>query len=171
MENSTSSPGRPAAFSGEPGFFAAEFSTVYTGSPWYGKPIFEVLKDISHQTAFARPLEKAHSIAELLAHMIAWRQVLINSLEKNGRPKPKQAETFMPHFYGDNEESMWRNMKDTLESQYLRIQQLLTKQGGEAKEARGFRGKRFPLKLINGVVQHDIYHLGQISMLKKSLQR
>ncbi|HYH55861.1 MAG TPA: DinB family protein [Anseongella sp.] len=142
-------------------YLAGEFSNVYNGSPWYGKPVCEVLKGIQPAAAFARPAEKVHSIAELLAHMISWRQVLINSLEKNGKPKPKQHETFMTGTYGDNEETMWQKMKETFDRQHQQITKLLS--------AATAAGKGGTLRLINGVIQHDIYHLGQIAMLKKEL--
>ncbi len=47
-----------------------QFVTIYEGKPWYGNPVTKILEDITEEGAFWQPREGAHSIAQLVWHMI-----------------------------------------------------------------------------------------------------
>ncbi|QEC51825.1 DinB family protein [Anseongella ginsenosidimutans] len=140
-----------------------QFEAVYEGSPWYGKSICKVLEGIDPAMAFRRLPGHVHTIAELLAHMISWKQVLVNRLEKNGKPRPRQKDTYLTAGYGSAPEAAWRNLKQTLDDQHRRLMVLLG-------TAIGAENSKLPWKMTRGVLQHDVYHLGQIALLKKAIR-
>ena len=46
----------------------------FEGRPWYGDAIPKALEGLTADRAAARPIAAAHSIWEILLHMIAWKQ-------------------------------------------------------------------------------------------------
>lgn len=140
-----------------------EFPRIYKGEPWLGPSMLKILKGISAAQAFKRPLEQAHSIAELLTHMVSWRQDVINRMERSGKPKPKQQETFEPGRFGSSEKEIWENLLNQLEVQNRQFTALLE---GLVKDPA--KAGRVSFRPIGGIIQHDIYHMGQIAVLKKS---
>ena len=49
-----------------------ELKRSFEGEAWHGPALMEILDGIDAKTAAARPLPKAHSIWELVAHIAAW---------------------------------------------------------------------------------------------------
>lgn len=148
--------------------FVQLFSATYDGTPWYGKSICRILEGVGAGTAFRQPPGSPHTIARLVAHMIAWKQVLVDRLEKNGNPKPRQKETFLTAPYGSDPETAWENLKAKLDRQQRELIQLL-QFADPAKPEKPGKTEKLPLRLLFGVLQHDAYHLGQIALLKKEL--
>ena len=139
-------------------YFTQQFEEIYQGDPWYGKSLRRVLNGVTPEVAFTRIQENEHTIAELVAHMISWKQVLINRLGKNNEAKPKQKETFHTEAYGTSPGHAWKNLLQRLEDQHKQLLTALDETGG-----------RLPKRMLYGVMHQDIYHLGQIAFLNKAL--
>lgn len=130
--------------------------------PWYGPSIMEVLT-MDASTASKR-VGKGHSIIELVRHMTSWRIFAVKRLQ------------------GDDvfEVTAGMNFPDTGTWEEA-VGNLRSSQDQLVEAARNFPesrlGELVPSKtqkytyytLLHGIVQHDIYHLGQISYLSKSL--
>lgn len=144
-----------------------ELKRVYNGSPWLGNSIKSVLEGIDEKTAFKQALPNVNTIASLVSHMIGWRLLLLKRLEGDENHAVKQKQTFDFSGYGEEPQIIWDSLILELESNQNRIINLL-----EQKEDLFLKekvaNKRFTYKhLINGIIQHDIYHMGQIAILKK----
>lgn len=68
--------------------YVTQFAALYDGQPWYGDSISQILEKVTPATAFWQPTPGAHSIAQLVSHMIYWRQALIKRLEGDRDYKP-----------------------------------------------------------------------------------
>lgn len=135
---------------------------VYQGTPWYGNAIQPSLKKINSERAKTTVLPGAKNMAELLRHMVAWRQFLIEHLQGNNTFDIElNSEIDWPSV--DN--LIWEELVEELEVSQTTILHLLSQQTDSwLKEMVGNRtyNNRF---LVEGVIQHDIYHLGQINLL------
>lgn len=65
-------------------YFCQQFRHTYEGEPWYGDSLRHKLESVSASEAFALPAPGVHSVAQLVAHMLAWRQLLVERLKGNG---------------------------------------------------------------------------------------
>ena len=134
----------------------------YQGTPWYGNALLPALKKISSERAKTQVKPGAKSIAALLRHMVAWRQFLIAHLQGDN--------TFDIELNGAMDWPpvdglTWEELVEELEVSQTTILHLLSQQTDSwLKEMVGNRtyNNRF---LVEGVIQHDIYHLGQINLL------
>ncbi len=149
--------------------FIRKYEKVYSGGPWYGDPITKIMKEIYPQAAFIKAGDKTHTIAELTAHIIGWREFALSRLEGNNYFKISQKETFNWKRFDKNEKTAWKSLLKELDKNQKKIISILGKKNDEFLDMP-VPGRKYKMKfLIEGIIQHDIYHLGQIAMLKKLL--
>jgi uncharacterized damage-inducible protein DinB len=144
-----------------------QFNDTWNGDPWFGKPITEQLEGITETEAYMQPSGQ-HSIAELVWHMVTWRQFVL------GRIHPQECQD-LNYF----EEYDWREVGPQTHSWHDGVAQLhqttaalrqALKTLDDAVLEQQVTGRSFTFrKLFYGIVQHDIYHLGQIAYLHKLL--
>lgn len=138
------------------------------GSPWYGRPVYALLREIEPAVVYRQPVPGAHSLMDLLYHMLTWAEFTLKRLEKD---EVKDLAAF--------EKLDWRqidpaihNWDDALSAFIAAHQQIVailqTKDDAFLKEIVDYRDYNFRF-LLNGLIQHNIYHIGQVAYLKKLL--
>ena len=142
-----------------------QFETVYNGEPWYGNPISKILEDITEDDAFWEPTEGTHSIAQLVSHIIYWRQSVIKKLENDLEYKASMKSEDNWRTTEDLKLLGWKNILDQFEESQKKIVTLLAKEDDSFLE-KPYSAKATMHELIKGIIQHDIYHLGQIAYIK-----
>ncbi len=141
-----------------------DFKSFYNDNPWFGNSYLEVISDILLAEALATPPNQ-HSIAVLLWHMVKWCRALTERLLGNldFRADVTDADNW-PEANVQNDET-WQAAKTAFaEQQTILIEQLSARD--EAFLDTDFVPGRTFRRLAGGVLQHDIYHLGQIAMVK-----
>ena len=73
---------------GEIARIGKQLERTYSGDPWHGPSLRSVLEGIDGVQANARPVPGAHSIAELAAHILTWREETLRRLEGKGGRSP-----------------------------------------------------------------------------------
>jgi uncharacterized damage-inducible protein DinB len=139
------------------------------GTPWYGRPVYELLEEIDPAIVYKKPNENSHSLADLLYHMITWSDFALKRIEGD-KEKDMAAFEKMDWRMIDPAIHTWK--KGLTEFRYIhkKIIQLLEKKDDEfLKEIVDYRNYNFRF-LLNGFIQHNIYHIGQIAYLKKLLE-
>ena len=126
--------------------------------PWYGPSVVETLKDITPQSAFNR-LPNSHSIIELVCHMTSWRNFVSDQLMGNAR-EVSDDENFPRPGSWDEAFTELKNSQANL------LKAMDSFPENRLNDKVPLREYRFHF-MLNGIVQHDIYHVGQIALLKK----
>ena len=134
------------------------------GEAWHGPALMELLKDVAAETAAAPSLADAHTIWELVLHVKAWQDSAHRSLRgESGRVSDE--ENFPS--VADASETSWRGAVQSMVDSNRELREAVMKLEDEALE-QPVPGRDFPLYLLlHGVVQHNLYHAGQIALLKK----
>jgi len=141
---------------------------ILDGEPWFGRPIYAILDEIDATKVNIKPNEKSHSLTELLYHMNTWTEFILKSLEKAGRDEMTAIEE-MDWRSIDPATHSWEKGLTEFRSLNEKIIQLLNdKDDSLLKEMVDFRKFNFRF-MLNGLIQHHIYHLGQIAYIKKML--
>ena len=149
---------------------AEQLKDAYNGSPWFGRSSTEILSEIDEGMVFEKP-NGQHSMLELLWHMITWKEFTLSRL-RNDDSKPLQ------YF----EENDWRELDHSDKNlwqeglgQFVKLHNELVEVIQQQKDGllpQRVSDRNYDFrKLLNGIVQHDIYHLGQIAYIKKMLQQ
>jgi len=64
---------------------ADQLQRAYRGEAWHGPSIREVLDGVDADAASARPVSNAHTIKELVVHVVVWEQEALARLAGKGR--------------------------------------------------------------------------------------
>ncbi len=140
---------------------------VLEGEAWHGPAVLELLAGVSAAQAASRPIAGAHSIWELVLHMATDYDLLLRRLAGEGR-RPAGAEDWPP-CPAPTEEN-WQQALADLRHGSERLRQAV----------RDFPAERLDEPLVRevpftahaqfiGVTQHQLYHAGQIALLKRAL--
>lgn len=146
----------------------SQLKRAYQGEAWHGPSLRELLDGVTADQAVAHPIPNAHSIWELVNHIIAWEQIVKRRLEGDSANDIPDEVNFPPVI--DASEQAW---KATLESLAASNQSLRDsiKRIDDAKLEEMAAGQSYSnYALLHGVIQHDLYHAGQIALLKKAVQ-
>jgi uncharacterized damage-inducible protein DinB len=149
----------------EPALLAQQLRRAFKGVAWHGPALLELLQDVDAATAAAKPVPNAHSIWELVLHVAvwdaaAWRRLAGEKCQPTGLanfpPMPKPTE------------AAWRKAV----AHAKRTHDVLVKTVAALPESRlrdRVPGKRYDFYfMLHGVAQHELYHAGQIALLKKA---
>lgn len=141
---------------------------VLAGNPWFGRPVYAILHEIHPVMVYTKPGGNSHSLIELLYHIITWAEFTVKRLEKDTE-SDMQAFEQMDWRLIDPHIHTWANALEQFKTTHDRILELLQdKQDAFLQEKVDYRDYDFRF-LLNGLIQHDIYHLAQIAYVKKLL--
>ena len=139
-----------------------QFKFAYEGPAWHGPAILEIISKISLKDA-TKQLGESHNIAETVYHMIAWRLYLIKHLQGDPIYDVDDEDNFTK--MNTLSEKEWEALKSNLDKSQKELSDLLALQTDELLSKKVENRKFNYYKLIHGVIQHDLYHLGQIKLL------
>lgn len=121
---------------------------------------------MSAEAAAAKPVPHGHSIWELVLHIQAWMQAAHRRL--HGDPAELSQQEDWPAVPEPNE-TEWKRAVASLEAAHNRLRDAVAGLPDSALDAIT-PGKRHSQEfLLHGVIQHNLYHAGQIALLKKAL--
>jgi uncharacterized damage-inducible protein DinB len=146
----------------------------HSGEPWHGQALGDILSGITHEQAAARPLAGAHSIWEIVLHLTAWKNEVRNRL--GGAPAGSPSEGDWPALPSSPGREEWRDALTALDEAHHALVNVVARipdsqlfeqtndprVGGEESADTYFQ-------LAQGALQHDVYHSGQIALLKKGV--
>jgi uncharacterized damage-inducible protein DinB len=137
------------------------------GVAWHGPSLRELLADVSAQQAAARPFPGAHSIWEIVLHVAAWQQFVKRAVEGEPMPANLPPEENWPQVEDASEEA-WQSALTNLGSVNKQLRDAVRKLRDEDLDGIvGGREYSFYF-MLHGVIQHSLYHAGQIALLKKA---
>lgn len=145
---------------------ADQLRRAFEGNAWHGPALLELLKDVDACAAAAKPLPNIHSIWELVLHVAVWDGAALRRLDGE-----KCQPTGLANFplVPTPTEAAWRKAV----GQTKRTHDTLVKTVGalpESRLAERVPGKRYNFyHMLHGIAQHELYHAGQIAILKKVL--
>ena len=134
----------------------------YSTKTWHGPNLRQSLKGVTAEQAAWRPAPGRHNIWELTVHAAYWKYAVRRRIEggKRGSFVLKGSNFFARPEKGQATEAAWRRDLALLETEHEALKQAM----------RGVlqtpRAKKL-LPALYGVALHDIYHAGQIRLLRR----
>jgi uncharacterized damage-inducible protein DinB len=149
-----------------------ELEREHGDDPWHGSPLRQILDGIDHQRAARRPLADTHTIWELVLHVISWKNEVRRRL--GGAPAAVPLEGDWPEA-GAATADRWRQAIEALEASHRALvaavrslpEDALFTPTNDPRDRESGAGVTHYV-LLHGIVQHDVYHSGQIALLKKA---
>ena len=144
-----------------------QFRRAFDGEAWHGPSVLSLLEGVTAQQAAAHPIPGAHSIWQLTLHIAAWERACKRRLE--GDPAQlTDLQDWQP--INDTSEAAWESTKQQLIDNHRELLEAIAKVDDTRLNEPIVKGSPSSVYVtLHGGVQHDLYHAGQIAMLKKAL--
>lgn len=136
---------------------------------WLDENFEKKLAAITEGNAFVRPISGLHSAAELVSHLAVWRRVNISRLNGNTFDMPDNH----PDNWKTNDELKpmgWENLKKDFHQSQQEVIDLLEGKDDEWLEKTSTHSGKDNRYLLDGLIHHDFYHLGQLGLTIKFLK-
>jgi hypothetical protein len=144
---------------------ADQVARTYNGAAWHGDSITRILDGVDAPKAFHKPFQTIHSIWEIALHIIAWEQVVLKSLQ-GATYTMLHGEDDWPLVKEPNQEAWQATLKDLEETTAMLKKAMVS--FPETKLHEQVPGQNFTFYIaLEGITQHNLYHMGQIAILKK----
>jgi len=146
----------------------AQLRQAFEGEAWHGPSVLETLQGVGPAEAHAHPVPGAHSIWELVLHLTGTYRLVLRRL--NGDARPLRADEDWPDIPSPTETN-WRAAVEELGRVNAQLRRVVS----------NFRYDRLDEPIVEqppysayvqfiGTTQHDLYHAGQIVLLKRAAQ-
>jgi len=156
---------KQASRKSESALIADQLHRAFYGDAWHGPAVLELLADVDAATAAAKPLADAHSIWELLLHVAVWDDAGLRRLK--GKEWQPTGEANFPPAQGAAE-TTWRKAVADAKRTHDRLVKTVAALPAARLRDR-VPGKPYDFAhMFHGIAQHELYHAGQIALLKKA---
>jgi uncharacterized damage-inducible protein DinB len=134
-----------------------QMDRAFPGDAWHGPSLMSVLDGISAEQASKHPIPGAHSIWELVHHVSSWNTISRHRLASE--TVEITTERDWPPVWA------LENLKESR----ARLRDSIKEFSDEHLQGKAAGPDYTRYVVLHGVIQHDLYHAGQIVMLKKAL--
>ena len=142
-----------------------QYDLVMHGDAWHGDPIWHILDGISPECAAYRSFPKTHSIWEIVLHMTFWEGVVSRRLQGE-RASLDEALNFPAP--PATSEANWQKTLGDFRASNQQFRKLLAELNPARLYELSAAGKRTFYEEAHGLIHHNLYHAGQIALLKKA---
>ena len=147
-----------------------QFRRAFDGEAWHGPAVLPLLSDVTAVQAAAHPVPGTHSIWELVLHIGAWENACKRRLEGDPAQLTDDADWMAISEFSEAE---WERTKQKLIETHEELLSAIAKVDESRLDRPIIEGASFQSSSVyvtlHGVVQHDLYHAGQIALLKKAI--
>lgn len=148
-------------------YYINALEDVYHGEPWYGQNLIDILEEIKDANPNAT-YKNGNTLGQILEHMTQWKRFVVERIKGNN-----------DFYIALNSKTDWNKGKrynagefadlvHEFRSVSLELISLL-KNENDLLLDRPVEGKNYTVeKLLSGILQHDLYHAGQLNVLKRT---
>ncbi|MDC7996542.1 DinB family protein [Gilvibacter sediminis] len=152
--------------------FIAQMQAIQSGKPWIGNSYAKVLDGLGEDQMFIRPA-KLKSVAAILSHLTLWREEAILKIQTGTGSKTDACpENWLPD--NDLDAQGWQAIKLRYDRSHAQLIALLNDKDDSFLQQEyydtDFKGNYTYQWMLDGILQHDIYHLGQLAVIVKHLK-
>jgi uncharacterized damage-inducible protein DinB len=144
----------------------AALDEAYHRKSWHGTNLRGPLRSLAAEDAAWRPAPGRHNIQEIAVHAAYWKYLVRRALtgEKRGS-FPLKGSNWFARDTADS--AQWRADLALLAGEHLRLRGSVAAFDARRLDALTTRGRFTYASLIRGIAAHDLYHAGQIQLLKR----
>ena len=134
---------------------------------WHGTPLAGALRGVSVAEALWRPRRGRHNIWEIVLHAAYWKYIVRRRLtrDEEARFPRKGSNWFAPPPRPDTR--AWKRDLALLREQHRLLRNAIAHFPAAQLSARAWRSRWTNAATIYGIASHDLYHAGQIQLLKR----
>ncbi|HWF37395.1 MAG TPA: DinB family protein [Candidatus Acidoferrales bacterium] len=142
-----------------------QMDRAFSGDAWHGPSLMALLEGVSAEDAAKRPIAQAHTIWELVNHIGAWNEIVERRLRNEiVKVTPEMDWPAVPLA----SDVTWKRALEKLKKSRAQLRRTVEQLQDAQLDEKPATLPDSRYVLLHGVVQHDLYHAGQIAVLKKA---
>lgn len=142
-----------------------ELKRAFEGGAWHGPAVLEILENVSAAQAASHPIAGAHSIWELVLHIKAWEDACRRRLSGDRAELTDQEDW---PAVAETSDAAWGKTLAALRESHQKFSEAIASVDDTRLDEPILEGMKSVYATLHGAVQHDLYHAGQIAILKKA---
>lgn len=145
----------------------AALDEAYNETSWHGTNLKGAIRGVGIEEAGWRPASERHNIWEITVHASYWKYAVWRRLSgaKRGSFAIKGSDWFLRPL--EPTLQAWRADKALLEEEHRKLREAVQILMDKDLHRCPNRGQMTIEKLVRGIAAHDLYHAGQIQLLKR----
>lgn len=145
-----------------------KLTMLMDGDPWLGESFLHKIRDLDEASAYYTPYPGMNSIAGLIWHCTYWKRTVIHHLlgDHTYRDKTIEKQNFLP--MKELESRGWDFIKNEFIMTHHELVDRLGSETDSILDKEYQPGYTYDY-LIEGIIQHDAYHLGQVGLILRMI--
>lgn len=142
---------------------------AFEGEAWHGPSLLEALAEVRAADAVQRPIPGAHSVWELVLHLAGTYRLVLRRLDGDEMPLSSLEDWPIPPAPTDEQ---WHRDVAALHELHAQLRSVVLAFPAERLFEPLVANSPYPaFTQFIGLTQHDLYHAGQIVLLKRALHQ
>ena len=149
------------------GDLLALLDEAYDRRAWHGTNLRGAVRGLEPAEVVFRPSKGRHSAWELVVHAAYWKYIVRRRLAGDSVGSFERKPSNWPDIPQPADSSAWKRDVSFLESEHRKLREIVAGLGAARLTVRSPRGVWTAAEEIHGVAAHDLYHTGQIQLIKR----
>jgi hypothetical protein len=137
---------------------------------WHGTTLRGALRGLAPEEALWRPAPGRHNIWELTLHAAYWKYAVRRRLAGDASGSFERKPSNWPDIPDPSDASAWKRDVGFLESEHRKLREIIRGLRPADLSTRSPRGVWTYAEEIHGIAAHDLYHTGQIQLIKRLMR-
>ena len=134
---------------------------------WHGTTLRGALRGLSYEEALWRPAPGRHNVWDLTLHTAYWKYAVRRRLAGAAIGSFDRKPSNWPAIADPADLRAWKRDVALLDAEHQRLREVVSGLKPAALRLRSPRGVWTYAEEIHGVAAHDLYHTGQIQLIKR----
>ncbi len=142
------------------------FDQAFDRRAWHGTALWGSIRGLSPREALWRPARRRHNIWEVVLHTAYWKYIVRRRLTRDLALEFPRTGSNWPALPAKPDATAWRRDVALLKEQHRLLRAVIARFPATRLGARGWRSTWTNAQHVYGIASHDLYHAGQIQLLK-----
>ena len=143
------------------------FDQAYSAPSWHGTPLKGTIRGITVRDALWRPRRGRHNIWELVLHTAYWKCLVRRRLLRDPEIAFPRPGSNFPPLPARLDGAAWKRDRALLDEQHALLRRAIARLDPAQLGRRAWRSTWTVAENVYGIASHDLYHAGQIQLLKR----
>jgi hypothetical protein len=134
---------------------------------WHGTTLRGALRGVTPEEALWRPGAGRHNVWELTIHAAYWKYAVRRRLAGDAAASFERTPSNWPDIPDPPDLKAWKKDIGLLEAEHTKLRDVVSGLSAADLQRRSPKGVWTYAQEIHGVAAHDLYHTGQIQLIKR----